>query len=135
MDTRRKMHRQGQFRYKTELRDQWGDERVRDGSVDGYHVPTEAASKEKEGDPKHHRKAPDEQVERPFLEPIVFPLTVSATLNHRPTSMPQVSIQPRLSQHGDECCEKRHQKARIQEASGSDDHGGTAWDSFGIRIG
>jgi hypothetical protein len=51
------------------------------GDIDGSHVPTKAAGEEKEGGLEHHRETLDEQVERPFPEPIAFELAVSATLD------------------------------------------------------
>ena len=79
-----------------------GNEGVRDGVVDGRHVSAKATGEEEESDLKHNRKTLYKQVERPFLEPIAFALTVSTTLDHRTSSMPQVSVQPLLSQHRDE---------------------------------
>ena len=57
----------------------------------------------------------------PFLESIAFALTVPATLDHRPARIPQVSVQPLLPQHGDECGEQGDQEARIHEPSYGDD--------------
>ena len=84
-------------------------------------MSTETAGEEEEGDLEHQRKALDEGVERPFLEPVAFALPVAAALDHRATRIAQVSIQPLLPQHGDECGEKGDQKACIHEAGGSND--------------
>ena len=69
-----------------------GKEGVSDGVVDGCHVPTEAAGEEKKCDLEHHRETLDEQVEWPFGEPVALPLTISATVDHGSSGVPQVSI-------------------------------------------
>jgi len=50
--------------------------------------------------------------------------------------MSQVSVEPLLSQHSDECGEQRDQKARVHEASDSDNLAGWSflnrWDSGGF---
>ena len=81
----------------------------------------EPASKEEEGSLEHYRKTLDEEVERPPLESIAFALTVTATLNHRPTRIAQVTVQPLLAQHGDERGEQGDHKARVHQTSDSDD--------------
>ena len=58
------------------------------------------------------------------------PSSVSVTPDHRPARIPQVSVQPLLSQHSDEC---REQKARAHGASGGDDL--TQWSSLNRRNG
>lgn len=58
-----------------------GDKGVCDGGVDWHHVPTETTGEEEESDLEHHRKALNEQVERPFLEPIALALAISAAFN------------------------------------------------------
>ena len=84
-------------------------------------MPAESAGEEEQGDLEHHWETLDEEVQWPFLESITFALTVSATLNHRPARIPQVPVQPLLSQHGDECREQGDQEARIHEPSHGDD--------------
>jgi hypothetical protein len=59
-------------------------------------------------------------VEFPFYKPVAFALTVSGTLDHRPSGMPKVSIQPLLPQHRTERSQQRKQKARVQETSSGD---------------
>ena len=56
----------------------------------------------------------------PFLQPIAFSLTVSASLDHRPTRIPQVSVQPLLAQHRDECGKHGDHETRIHETGDSD---------------
>ena len=63
-------------------------------------------------------------MERPSLEPIAFALTVSATVDHRPAGVPQVSVEPLLPQHRDECGQKGDQKTRKQETGSDDDLAG-----------
>ena len=50
--------------------------------------------------------------------------------------MPQVSVQPLLPQHRDECGQQRDKKTRVQESSGCDNLPGGAlldkWDSGGF---
>ena len=48
-------------------------------------------------------------------------MTVSASLDHRPARIPQVSVEPLLAQHGDECGEQGDQETRIHETGDSDD--------------
>jgi len=84
-------------------------------------VSAESTGEEEEGDLEHHWKTLDEEVQWPFLESIAFALTVSATLDHRPARIPQVPVQPLLSQHGNECSEQGDQKAGVHESSGGDD--------------
>ena len=47
-------------------------------------------------------------------------MTVSATLDHRPARIPQVSVQPLLAQHGDECREQGDNQTRIHQARDCD---------------
>ena len=84
-------------------------------------MSAEPAGKEEEGGLEHHRKTLDEEVERPFLKPIAFALTVAATFDYRPAGIPQVPIQPLLSQHGDERGEQGDQKTCIHKTGDSDD--------------
>ena len=70
---------------------------------------------------EHHRETLDEEVQRPFLQPITFSLAISATLNHRPARIPQVSVQPLFPQHRDECSQQRDQETRIHQAGRCDD--------------
>ena len=84
-------------------------------------MSTETAGEKEEGDLEYRRKALDEGVEWPFPQPVAFALPVAAALDHRATRIAQVSIQPLLPQHGDECGEKGDQKTCIHEAGDSDD--------------
>ena len=84
-------------------------------------MSTESAGEQEEGGLEHQRKALDERVERPFLQPVAFALPVAAALDYRATRIAQVSIQPLLPQHGDECGEKGDHKTCIHEAGDSDD--------------
>ena len=84
-------------------------------------MSAESAGEEEEGDLEHHWKTLDEEVQWPFLQSIAFALTVSATLDHRPARIPQVSIQPLLAQHGDECGEQGDHETRIHETGHCDD--------------
>ena len=83
-------------------------------------MSAESAGKEEQGDLEHHWKALDEEVQWPFLEPIAFALTVSTTLDHRPARIPQVSVEPLLPQHGNECGEQGDQEAGVHDSSDSD---------------
>jgi hypothetical protein len=87
-------------------------------------VSTESTSEEKKGDLEHYWKTSDEKVEGPFLEPIAFSLTVTATLDHRPTRIPQVPVQPLFPQHRDECSKQRDQEACVHKPSDGDDLAG-----------
>ena len=62
------------------------------GGVYGPHVPAESAGEKEERGLEHHRETLDEVMQRPFLEPISFALTVSATLDHRPARIAQVPV-------------------------------------------
>ena len=84
-------------------------------------MPTESTSKKEEGNLEYQRKALDEEVEPPILEPIEFALTLLAALGHRPARTAQVPAQPLLSQHGGECGEQGQKKARVHETSDGDD--------------
>jgi len=48
-------------------------------------------------------------------------LAVSAALDHRPTRVPQVPVQPLLPQHGNECGKQGHHKTRVHETGDDDD--------------
>ena len=84
----------------------------------------ESTRKEEEGNLEHDRKNLNEEVERPLLKSIVFSLTVSATLDHRPTRIPQVSVKPLLPQHRNERGKQRDQETCIHEPGGRDDLAG-----------
>jgi len=84
-------------------------------------VSTEAAGEEEEGSLEHQRKALDEGVERPFLQPVAFALPVPAALDHRAARIAQVPVHPLLPQHGDERGEKGDQQTCIHETGDSDD--------------
>ena len=45
------------------------------------HVPARSGGKKEEGSLEHHRETLDESVQWPFLKPIAFALTVSATVD------------------------------------------------------
>ena len=89
--------------------------------VDRPHVSAESAGEQEEGHLEHHRETFDEVVQRPLLQPITLSLTVSTTLNHRPPGIPQVTVQPLLPQHRDECGQQRDHETRIHQADRSDD--------------
>jgi len=106
-------------------------------------VSAESTSKEEEGHLKHDRKALNEEVEWPLLESITFVLTVSTTLDHRPTRIPQVTVEPLFPQHCDKCSQQRDQETCIHESGGGDylagrdfldgwNSGGFIWDSVTI---
>ena len=97
------------------------DQGVCDKGIYGPHVSTQSTSKEEEGDLEHHHETLDKEVEWPLLQPIAFALTVPTMLNHRPTRVPQVSIQPLLPQHGNECSEQGDQETQVHQAGGGDD--------------
>ena len=84
-------------------------------------MATETTGEKEEGDLEHHRQTLDEEVQWPFLQSIAFALTVSASLDNRPTRILQVSIQPLLAQHRDECGEHGDYETRIHEAGDGDD--------------
>ena len=81
----------------------------------------ESTGKEEKDDLEHRRETLDEEVQRPFLEPIPFALMVSAALDHRSARIPQVLVQPLFPQHGDECGQQGDQKARVHEIGSGDD--------------
>jgi len=100
----------------------------------------QSASKEKEGNLEHERETLNEEMEGPLLESIAFALTITATLDHRPASIPQVPVEPLLAQHRGECGEQRDQETCVHESSnsynfagrvflGGWDGGGFIWDS------
>ena len=78
---------------------------------------------EEENNLEHQRKI-DEQVERPFLESGVLPLTVSTALDHRPARAPHVSVQPLLSQHCDKFYGQQDQQTGVHETCDGDDSAG-----------
>ena len=82
-----------------------GDEDTCNSGIDGCHVLAKATGKE-ECNLEHHWKAFNEEAERPFLKAVKFALTVSGTLNHRPTCMAQVAIEPLLAQHRNKCSQQ-----------------------------
>ena len=84
-------------------------------------MPAESTGEKEEGDLEHHRETLDEEVQWPFLQPIAFALTISASLDHRPARILQVSIQPLLAQHRDERGEHRDYETRIHETGHGDD--------------
>ena len=79
---------------------------------------------DEEDDLEHHRKTLDEEVEWPFCESSILSLTVSATLNHRPTQMMQVLIEPLFAQHRDECGQQRDQETCVHQAGDGDNLAG-----------
>jgi len=101
-------------------------------------VLAQSANEEEERSLEHDREALDEETEWPLLQSIALPLTVSTFLNRRPTSIPQVSVEPLLSQHRDECGKKRDQETRVHESSDGDDLTGRAlldgWDGGGFVL-
>jgi len=60
---------------------------------------------EEEGNLEHEQKTLNEEIEGPLLESIALALTISAMLNHRPSCVPQVPVEPLLAQHCGECSE------------------------------
>ena len=101
-----------------------GDENAGHGGVDGRHVFAQSTGEEEEGDLEHKRETLDEEVEGPFLQSVALALTVSATLDHRPTGMSQVPVEPLFAQHRDERGKQRDQEARVHQSSDSDDLAG-----------
>ena len=99
-------------------------------------MSAESTGEKEERDLEYYRETFDEEVEWPFLEPIEFALTVSATLDHRPARITQVPVQPLLAQHGGECSEQGQQKARVHQTGDSDDLARWAfldrWDGGGL---
>jgi len=99
-------------------------------------VFAQSASEEEEGNLEHDRETLDEEMEGPLLQSIALPLTVSATLNRRPACVPQISVEPLLSQHCDEGGNQRDQETRVHESSDGDNLAGGAlldgWDSGGL---
>ena len=72
-------------------------------------------------------------MEGPLLQSITLPLTVSAALDGRPSSVSQVPVEPLLAQHRDECGKKRDHETRVHESSDGGDLAGRAlsdgWDA------
>ena len=70
------------------------------------------------------------------IEPIALALTVSATLDHRPARIAQVSVQPLLPQHGNEGSKEGDQETRVHETGGGDDLAGwillNRWNNGGL---
>jgi len=62
-----------------------GDDDASNRSVDGRHLPTKPTSEEKKGELEHHWQTLNKCVERPPLQSLQFPLTVSTTFDHRPS--------------------------------------------------
>ena len=91
------------------------------GGVYRPHVPAQSGGKKEEGSLEHHRETLDEPVQWPFLKPIAFALTVSATLDRRPAFIAQVPVQPLLPQHGDEGGQQGDKETRVHEAGDGDD--------------
>jgi len=87
-------------------------------------VSAKSGSEEEEGSLEHERKALDKEMKGPLLESIALALTVSATLDHRPSRVPQVPVEPLFTQHRDECGEQGNQKTRVHESSDGDDLAG-----------
>ena len=58
------------------------DQDTCDGDIDGRHISAEPGGEEEQCDLEHDGETFDEQVEWPFLEPVAFALTVSATVDH-----------------------------------------------------
>lgn len=97
------------------------DEDVRDGGVYEPHVLAESAGKKEDSGVEHPRKTLYEEVERPFLKPIAFELTITATFDRRPARISQVPVYPLLPQHGEECNEQGNRKTRVHEPGRGDD--------------
>ena len=113
-----------------------GDEDTCNGGIDRRHVLAQPAGEEEEGNLEHDREALDEEVEGPLLQSIALPLTICGALDRRPAGVPEVPIEPLLSQHCDECGKKRDQETRIHQPGDGDDLAGRAflggWDGGGF---
>ena len=72
-----------------------------DVSINVAHVPQQSTGEEK-GDLEHDGKALGEKVERPLLQTIVFVLLVATALDHQPSSVAEVPVQPLLAQNCNE---------------------------------
>ena len=96
----------------------------------------QSASEEEKGSLEYDREALDEEMEGPLLEPIALALTVTATLDHRHACVPQVSVEPLLPQHRDECGKQQDHQARVHEGGDRDDLGGRiflgGWNDGGL---
>ena len=96
----------------------------------------QSASEEKERNLKHDWENLDEEMEGPPFESIMLSLTVSATLDHRPTCIPQVPVEPLFAQHRDKCGEQGDQETRVHECSNGNDlarrTGLDGWDGGGF---
>ena len=116
--------------------DSESDEDTRHRGIDGRHVFAQAAGEEEKGSLEHDREALDEEVEGPLLEPIALALAVTATLDHRPARVPQVSVEPLLPQHRDECGKQRDHQTSVHESGDRDDLGGRiflgGWNGGGL---
>jgi len=66
-------------------------------------------------------------VERPPLEPLQFPLTISTAVNRRPSRVPQETGEPLLAQHRDKRSQQRYQQTRIHETRRGDNLVGRAF--------
>jgi len=97
------------------------DDDAPNGGGNRQHVFAKSTGEKEEGNLEHYLKTLDEEVEWPFLQPIAFALTVSATLDHRPARVPQVPIHPLPRQHSEECGKQGDQQTCIDETGGSDD--------------
>ena len=64
-------------------------------------MAAESTSKEEEGDLEHDRQTLDEEVEWPFFQTLTLALPIPASLHHRPSLIPQVTVEPLFSQHRD----------------------------------
>ena len=108
-----------------------GNEDACNGGIDGCHVLAQSAGEEEERSLEHDWEALDEEMQGPLLQSIALPLTVCATLDHRPAGIPEVSVEPLLSQHRNECGKKRDQETRVHEPSDGDDLAGRIlWDEW-----
>ena len=91
----------------------------------------QSTGEEEKGDLEHDRETLDEEMEGPFLQSVELALTVSATLDHRPTRMSQVPVEPLFAQHRDERGKQRDQETRVHQSSDGDDlAGGTLLDRW-----
>lgn len=86
-----------------------GDNHTCDGRVDQPRVPQQSTGEEK-GDLEYDGETLDEKVERPLLQAIVFALPVATALDHRPSGVVEVPVQPLLAQHCGECGQQRPKK-------------------------
>ena len=96
----------------------------------------QSTSEEEERNLEHDWETLDEEVEGPLLQSIALPLTVSAAFDRRPASIPEVPVEPLLSQHRDERGKKRNQETPVHQSSDGDDLAGRGllggWDGGGF---